>query len=117
MSTFGNRSDEARFDEAMSHWEERSPVSWRDFLGKETNASDETDGLFDLEFLQRLATSTMPFGRYKGSLLVDLPEAYVLWFSRQGWPKGELGSMLQTLVVIKENGLEPIVRALAGAHR
>ncbi len=57
-------------------------------------------------FLQKLAGAVMPFGKYKGTRLVDLPEPYVVWFSQKGFPKGELGTMLQLVYEIKVNGLE-----------
>ena len=57
------------------------------------------------EFLALSATK-MPFGKYKGTRLVDLPEPYLVWFSRQGFPKGKLGKMLQAVYEIKLNGLE-----------
>jgi len=66
----------------------------------------------DPAFLVCLANARMPFGKYSGRLLVDLPEAYVVWFSRQGYPKGELGELLASLYAIKENGLEPLLRPL-----
>ncbi len=53
-----------------------------------------------------LSMATMPFGKYKGSRLVDLPETYLVWFSRQGFPKGNLGDMLKAVYEIKRNGLE-----------
>jgi uncharacterized protein (DUF3820 family) len=53
-----------------------------------------------------LATTKMPFGKYKGIRLVDLPEPYLVWFSRKGFPEGKLGEMLQTVYEIKLNGLE-----------
>ena len=56
-------------------------------------------------FIQ-LATMKMPFGKYKGLLLVDLPEPYLVWFSRKGFPEGNLGALLQTMYEIKLNGLE-----------
>ena len=56
-------------------------------------------------FLQ-LAAMRMPFGKYKGLLLVDLPEPYLVWFSRKGFPEGTLGEMLQAMYEIKRNGLE-----------
>jgi hypothetical protein len=68
--------------------------------------------LDDTAFLERLANARMPFGRYAGRLLIDLPEAYVVWFSHQGYPKGELGEQLASLYVIKENGLEGLLRPL-----
>ena len=55
----------------------------------------------------------MPYGRYAGRLLVDLPEPYVVWFRRQGFPRGKLGEMLALLYEIKANGLESLVRRLA----
>ncbi len=60
----------------------------------------------DRSVLQKLLKTRMPFGKYRGRLLVDLPEPYVVWFSRKGFPKGELGEMLQTVYEIKANGLE-----------
>ena len=53
-----------------------------------------------------LATTKMPFGKYKGIRLVDLPEPYLVWFSQKGFPKGKLGEMLQAVYEIKLNGLE-----------
>lgn len=58
------------------------------------------------KILLELAGMRMPFGKYKGLLLVDLPEPYVVWFSQQGFPKGKLGEMLQLVYEIKVNGLE-----------
>jgi len=54
----------------------------------------------------KIATMKMPFGKYKGWALIDLPEPYVVWFNRQGLPKGELGRLLAELYEIKANGLE-----------
>jgi len=53
-----------------------------------------------------LATTKMPYGKYKGIRLVDLPEPYVVWFSQKGFPEGKLGEMLQAVYEIKLNGLE-----------
>jgi uncharacterized protein (DUF3820 family) len=64
----------------------------------------------DPQILVDLATMRMPFGRYRGRLLVDLPEPYVVWFHRQGFPKGRLGVLLATLYEVKANGLEPLIR-------
>jgi uncharacterized protein (DUF3820 family) len=53
-----------------------------------------------------LATTKMPFGKYKGTRLVDLPEPYLVWFSQKGFPEGKLGEMLRAVYEIKLNGLE-----------
>lgn len=70
---------------------------------------DTTDSAADL---QELATARMPFGRYKGRLLIDLPEPYVVWFVNNGLPAGKLGRMLQTVYEIKVNGLEYLFEPL-----
>lgn len=56
--------------------------------------------------LLELARMRMPFGKYAGRLLIDLPEPYVVWFAGEGFPPGKLGRMLQTIHEIKVNGLE-----------
>lgn len=66
----------------------------------------------DPAYLVKLANARMPFGKYAGSLLIDLPEAYVVWFSRVGYPEGEIGGLLASLYAIKENGLEGLLRPL-----
>jgi uncharacterized protein len=60
----------------------------------------------------RLARATMPFGRYAGYRLVDLPERYVVWLSQKGFPPGELGELLRTVYEIKVNGLEYLFKPL-----
>lgn len=74
----------------------------------------DTNEHFEPALLISLANTRMPFGKYAGRLLIDLPEAYVVWFSHKGYPKGELGRLLASLYVIKENGLESLVRPLVG---
>lgn len=64
------------------------------------------------QILIDLATVKMPFGRYAGRCLIDLPEPYVLWFQKKGFPAGRLGYLMENLVEIKANGLEPLVRKL-----
>lgn len=61
---------------------------------------------FDHQALLELAGMRMPFGKYSGWRLIDLPEPYVVWFARQGFPGGKLGEMLRTVYEIKVNGLE-----------
>ncbi|MBN1296032.1 DUF3820 family protein [bacterium] len=62
--------------------------------------------------LIELATTRMPFGRYKGRLLVDLPEPYLVWFRQRGFPDGKLGMQLASLYEIKVNGLEYLLRGI-----
>ena len=71
-----------------------------------------TDQSLNAEQLLKLASYRMPFGKYTGHLLIDLPEPYVVWFSQQGFPKGELGVMLGLLYEIKLNGLEYLFKPL-----
>jgi hypothetical protein len=61
---------------------------------------------YDHEQLLELAEMKMPFGKYAGRLLIDLPEPYVIWFAQKGFPKGKLGEMLAIIYEIKVNGLE-----------
>jgi len=60
----------------------------------------------DRHVLLKLAGAKMPFGKYAGWRLVDLPEPYVIWFARKGYPQGELGELLRMVYEIKVNGLE-----------
>ena len=62
--------------------------------------------------LVKLATTHMPFGKYKGALLIDLPEPYVVWFYKKGLPEGQLGELLGLLYEIKLNGLEDLLTPL-----
>lgn len=64
----------------------------------------------DKEFLIKLAHTKMPFGKYEGRYLIDLPEYYVVWYHTKGFPKGQLGQMLQTVYELKLNGLEELIR-------
>lgn len=66
----------------------------------------------DPQNLIKLAQTPMPFGRYKGRLLIDLPEPYVVWFSKNGFPEGQLGQLLSLLYEIKLNGLEYLLEPL-----
>jgi len=64
------------------------------------------------EQLIALAHAVMPFGKYAGRYLTDLPESYVLWFKGKGYPAGRLGEQLRAIEDIKTNGLEPLLREL-----
>ncbi|MEY8848302.1 DUF3820 family protein [Psychroserpens sp. XS_ASV72] len=62
------------------------------------------------QFLIKLAHTKMPFGKYEGRYLIDLPEYYIVWYHNKGFPKGQLGQMLEQVYELKINGLEYLVR-------
>ena len=62
--------------------------------------------------LLKLTQVRMPFGKYANRLLIDLPEPYITWFARQGFPHGELGQLLNLVYEIKLNGLEYLFEPL-----
>jgi len=64
------------------------------------------------EELVAAASMPMPFGRFKGTRLIDLPEPYVVWFKNEGFPSGLLGQRLALMYEIKANGLEKLIRPL-----
>lgn len=68
--------------------------------------------MFDKQDLVTLANMPMPFGKYKGRVLIDLPEEYLLWFAKKGFPEGQLGRLLQLALEIRINGLESILQPL-----
>ena len=68
--------------------------------------------LFNPEILRELVTMEMPFGKYKGRVLYELPVSYVEWMYRNGLPEGKLGMLLGTLYEIKINGLEHLLYKL-----
>lgn len=61
------------------------------------------------EILKDLVTVKMPFGKYQGRILSDLPVSYLEWFASKGFPPGKLGMQLSTLFEIKTNGLDEIL--------
>ena len=71
----------------------------------------------DQAYLLLLARTKMPYGKYRGRLLVDLPEPYVVWLSRRGFPSGRLGEMLRIVYEIKANGLEYLFEPLRPRER
>ncbi len=62
------------------------------------------------QFLIKLAQTKMPYGKYKGRFMIDLPEHYIVWYRNKGFPKGQIGEMLATVYELKLNGLEDLVR-------
>ena len=65
--------------------------------------------------LETLVTLKMPFGKYKGRVIADLPGHYLNWFAREGFPKGEIGRLLQLMQEIDHNGLKDILKPIRGA--
>lgn len=64
------------------------------------------------EALERLVTVSMPYGKYKGRLIADLPGHYLAWFAREGFPAGELGRLLALMHEIDHNGLSDLLTPL-----
>jgi uncharacterized protein (DUF3820 family) len=64
------------------------------------------------QMLLELVTIHMPYGKYRGRILCDLPETYLAWFNRKGFPPGQIGTLLSALYEIKLNGLEYLLKPL-----
>ncbi len=73
--------------------------------------TDSNSGMHP-EILVELVNYRMPFGKYKDRVICDLPEHYLLWFYKKGFPKGKLGILLSTMYEIKLNGLEYLLKPL-----
>ena len=67
---------------------------------------------FKQEDLLALVERTMPFGKYAGRVLIDLPEPYLLWFTKKGFPKGELGRLMALALMLKMDGTENLLEPL-----
>jgi uncharacterized protein (DUF3820 family) len=67
------------------------------------------------EDLLKLVNTPMPFGKHKGVVVADLPGNYLNWFAREGFPKGEIGRLLQLMQEIDHNGLKDLLRPLRAA--
>lgn len=70
---------------------------------------------FDKQILVKIANTAMPFGKYKGRMLIDLPEEYLIWFYKQGLPDNQLGQLLETTLALKIEGLDALVKPLKSA--
>lgn len=66
----------------------------------------------DSQDLQRLLTTVMPYGKYKGQLIADIPGQYLNWFAREGFPKTEIGRLLELMQTIDHNGLSGLLEPL-----
>jgi uncharacterized protein (DUF3820 family) len=67
---------------------------------------------FNKEDLVEVANLKMPFGKYKGVTLIDLPEPYLLWFAKEEFPTGRLGQLMELTLALKIEGLEGLVKPL-----
>lgn len=68
--------------------------------------------MFEKKDLLSVANMAMPFGKYQGRVLIDLPEEYLLWFAKKGFPDGKLGMLMQLTLEIKINGQDDIIQPL-----
>ena len=69
------------------------------------------------EDLQLLVTRKMPFGKYEGRYIADVPGNYLTWFAREGFPKGEIGRLLALMHEIEHNGLSDLLKPLRNTLR
>lgn len=72
---------------------------------------------FDRDDILKLATWKMPFGRFNGRILIELPEEYLFWFVGNGFPDGKLGFLMKLALELKANGADGVVREIAKAIR
>jgi uncharacterized protein (DUF3820 family) len=73
--------------------------------------------MFEKKDLVSLANMPMPFGKYNGRVIIDLPEEYLLWFAGKGFPAGKLGLLMGLALEIKTNGMEKIIDPLRKAKK
>lgn len=66
----------------------------------------------DPQRLEALLRYRMPFGKYEGVRLLELPQAYLVWFQKEGWPPGKLGELMQLALEVDHNGLKPMLAPL-----
>jgi len=64
------------------------------------------------KLLLELVSFQMPYGKYKGTLICNIPEFYLIWYKQKGFPKGKLGVLLETMLEIRINGLEYLLTPL-----
>ena len=72
--------------------------------------------MMDTESLELLVTLKMPYGKYQGTILADLPGNYLNWFAREGFPPGNLGRLLALMHELDHNGLSDLLRPLRTNH-
>lgn len=71
----------------------------------------------DPEILIKMVTTRMPFGKYKGTLVCDLPVSYLEWFDRKGYPAGKMGQLLATMHVVRQEGLTQLLTPLKAKYQ
>ncbi|RXJ71138.1 hypothetical protein CS022_21570 [Veronia nyctiphanis] len=68
--------------------------------------------MLEKENMLKLARVQMPFGKYAGRVLIDLPDEYLLWFEKKGFPAGELGTLMALCLALKIEGLDSVIKPL-----
>jgi len=68
------------------------------------------------EDLEKLVLMKMPYGKYAGRVLAELPGNYLAWFAKEGFPKGELGQLLELMHTLDHNGLRGLLAPIQRAH-
>ena len=71
----------------------------------------------DPNLLLDLVKMQMPYGKYKGYLICNIPESYLLWYKDKGFPKGKLGDLMATMFEIRVNGLEYLLTPLKNPNK
>ena len=71
----------------------------------------------DAQALKKLVLMKMPFGKHAGRAIADLPGNYLAWFAREGFPKGELGELLELIHTLDHNGLRGLLVPIKNSHR
>jgi len=79
---------------------------------KEDDLPKELQAVFEKEDLVKIANTEIPFGKYKGTLLLNLPEPYLLWFAKKEFPEGSLGRLMELTLALKIEGLEGLLKPL-----
>ncbi len=73
--------------------------------------------MLDPTLLLDLVKMQMPYGKYKGYLICNIPESYLLWYKDKGFPKGKLGDLMATMFEIRVNGLEYLLTPLKNQNQ